>query len=41
LTADRSISVPNDFVWPNGKKRFRVTSVLIDDHKIRIRLEPR
>ena len=30
--------VPNDFVWPNGKRRFRVTSVSTSDNQIVVRL---
>lgn len=41
LAADRTIVIPNDFTWPNGKRRFRVASVHIDDGTARIRLEPR
>ena len=40
MSADGAIVVPNDFVWPNGKKRFRITKIQIDDQTVRIRLEP-
>jgi hypothetical protein len=41
LAGERVIVIPNDFTWPNGKRRFRITAVHIDDNAARIRLEPR
>lgn len=41
LAPDGSIVVPNDLVWPNGKKRFRIASIEIDDNLARVRLEPK
>lgn len=33
--------IPNDFVWPNGRKRCRIASIEFTESSVRIRLEPR
>jgi len=37
----RGISIENNFIWPNGRRRFRIASIRIDDGAIHLRLEPR
>jgi hypothetical protein len=32
LGADGTWRVPNDFVWPNGKRRYRITAFTTTDH---------
>jgi hypothetical protein len=34
------VSTRNRFVWPNGKRPFRITSIRIADGDLRIRLQP-
>lgn len=36
--ADGSWRAPNDFVWPNGKRRFRVDEIATSDNRVRLRL---
>jgi len=35
------LEYPNRWVWPNGKPRFRIRDLRIDDGRLRIQLEPR
>lgn len=39
--AGGALRLINDFVWPNGKRRIRVASVVVEDGALRITLEPR
>lgn len=39
--APGSITLRNDFVWPNGKVRYRVKEIHIEESKLRIMLAPR
>ena len=34
------VGIRNRFVWPNGERRFRIDSVIVDDGVLRLRLEP-
>jgi hypothetical protein len=34
------VRIPNDFVWPNGKRRFRVGNINMQDGKLWLRIEP-
>ena len=33
--------IANDFVWPNGKLRFRFTEITAEDGRLRVGIEPR
>jgi hypothetical protein len=37
----QGVRIPNDFVWPNGKRRFRVGNINMQDGKLWLRIEPR
>ncbi len=34
------VVVPNDFIWPNGKRRGRISAIDITEGEIRLRIEP-
>lgn len=34
------LSLINDFVWPNGRIRYRVSEIRVDDSKLRLTLKP-
>jgi len=34
------VRIPNRFVWPNGKRPFRLTVVEVGDRRLRIRVQP-
>lgn len=40
LESDGSISIPNDLVWPNGQRRFRIRVLEIRDGTARLLLTP-
>ena len=37
---DNVIVLDNDWVWPNGKPRYRLADITFSDTKIHLRLEP-
>ena len=37
---DGTLRVRNEFVWPNGRRRYRVASVAASDGVARVTLEP-
>jgi hypothetical protein len=37
---DQQLAFPNDWVWPNGKRRFRIADVSIQEGVARVTLEP-
>jgi len=36
----RGVPIRNRFVWPNGKRAFRVKRIRFEDHSVRISIEP-
>ncbi len=38
--ADGRITLPNEWLWPNGKRPFRITGFTITSGKLRVQLEP-
>lgn len=40
VLSSRALAFPNEWVWPNGKRRFRIADVSIGDGVARVRLEP-
>jgi len=40
-TGDELFAVPNDFVWPNGDRPFRIAALAISDSQLRLTIEPR
>jgi len=40
-TGDALFSIPNDFVWPNGERAFRISAIEINDSQLRLTIEPR
>jgi hypothetical protein len=36
----RGIRIRNRFVWPNGKRLFRIDQITIDADELRLRIEP-
>lgn len=34
------VDVPNDFIWPNGERRFRIADIRIEPGGVHLRLEP-
>jgi hypothetical protein len=37
---DGKVTMPNDFVWPNGKRRVRIAELTIKNGKLLVKLEP-
>jgi hypothetical protein len=37
---DRKAALPNDFIWPNGKRRVRIAEMTIEGGELRVKLEP-
>jgi hypothetical protein len=40
LAPDGTWRVPNDFVWPNGRRRFRLAAVRTSDNRLMLELDP-
>jgi hypothetical protein len=38
---DGAVRIPNDFVWPNGKRAFRIASIAVEGGALKLRLEPK
>jgi hypothetical protein len=34
------ITLPNEWLWPNGQRPFRITNLSISEGELRVRLEP-
>lgn len=37
---ERKLALPNDFIWPNGKRRVRIAELTIEAEVLRVTLEP-